>query len=229
MLFHALSGLTDLAVSNDLTAEEIRHRLSLHARHLAGLTTPVEYARWTEALAPKIIVGPESLTIHITSDHLSKLTAAPFSNVAELNTLPVPIPTKVTQEGNKVILTASVSFKPQRGKCEIIDGETGKAITTRKTAPNPALIQTIAQAEFWRTELIKHPDKSLQDITEQHGIKPAYVRRLLNAAYLAPAIKRAIFQGTQPAHLQVQDLLMPRSLDWKQQLSDLGFENEKPA
>lgn len=135
----------------------------------------------------------------------------------------------VTQEGNKVILTASVSIKPHRGKCEIIDGETGKAITARKTAPNPVLIQAIAQAEFWRSELITHPDKSLQDITERHGIKPAYVRRLLNAAYLAPTIKRAIFQGTQPAHLQVQDLLVPRSLDWKQQLSDLGFENEKPA
>jgi site-specific DNA recombinase len=229
MLFHALPGLTDLAVYADLTVEEIHHRLSMQARHLAGLNTPVEYARWIEALAPKIIVGPESLTIQITTDLLSKLVATPPANVAELNTLPALIPTRVAQEGDKVILTASVSFRPQRGKCEIIDGETGKAITVRKTAPNPVLIQAIAQAEFWRSELITHPDKSLQDITERHGTKPAYVRRLLNAAYLAPAIKRAIFQGTQPAHLQVQDLLVPRSLDWKQQLSDLGFENEAAA
>ena len=45
----------------------------------------------------------------------------------------------------------------------------------------------------------------------------------MNAAYLAPAIKQAIFQGTQPSELQVQDLIKPRSMDWNVQMEELGF------
>ena len=88
-----------------------------------------------------------------------------------------------------------------------------------------ALIQTIAQAEFWRSELLLQPEKSLERLTAEYGIKPRYIRRLLNAAYLAPAIKRAIFRGTQPAHLQVQDLIAEHSLDWQLQMRELEFEN----
>jgi hypothetical protein len=40
---------------------------------------------------------------------------------------------------------------------------------------------------------------------------------------LAPDIKRAIFQGTQPMELQVQDLIKPRSMDWEVQKRELGF------
>jgi len=45
------------------------------------------------------------------------------------------------------------------------------------------------------------------------GLYTVLLRRLINAAYLAPEIKRAIFQGTQPVELQVQDLIKPRSMD----------------
>lgn len=65
----------------------------------------------------------------------------------------------------------------------------------------------------------------LQKITAEYGVKPRYIRRLLNAAYLAPAIKRAIFQGTLPAHLQMQDLIAERSLDWQAQMQELGIED----
>jgi hypothetical protein len=40
---------------------------------------------------------------------------------------------------------------------------------------------------------------------------------------LAPEIKQAIFQGTQPVELQVQDLIKPRSMDWEVQKRELGF------
>jgi hypothetical protein len=106
----------------------------------------------------------------------------------------MPVPTEIIREGDRVILKAAICFKPRRGRSEIIDGRTGTGITAQRTSPDPALIQTIVQAEFWRSEIDRRPDDALQEITEEHGIKPTYVRRLLNAAYLAPAIKRAVFQ-----------------------------------
>jgi site-specific DNA recombinase len=224
MLIHTLPGLTDFVASEELSSDEIRHRLAIHARRLARHETPLGFVQWLEHAEPKIVVGLDTISIHLSIDCLSKLAACPPEDDSESAPLPARIPTEIVAEKNRVILAASVSFKPQRGRSEIIDAETGEEITARKTAPNPALIQAIAQAEFWRSELSQYPEKSLQEITEAHGVKAFYVRRLLNAAYLAPEIKRAIFQGTQPARLQVQDLLAPRSLDWRQQMKALGLE-----
>ncbi|MBB08534.1 MAG: hypothetical protein CMN03_09755 [Roseibacillus sp.] len=60
-------------------------------------------------------------------------------------------------------------------------------------------------------------------ILKPRGIRPRYVSKVLNAAYLAPAIKRAILQGTQPPEFQAQDLLVSRSMDWEAQMSELGI------
>lgn len=95
--------------------------------------------------------------------------------------------------------------------------------TPGRTEPKTALIQTLVQAECWRTELLKNPAATLHDLLKSRDHQPGYVRRLLNAAYLAPAIKRAIFQGTQPPDLQIQDLLKPRSMDWNTQMREMGF------
>jgi len=67
------------------------------------------------------------------------------------------------------------------------------------------------------------PGATLHDLLRTRDLQSSYVRRLMNAAYLAPAIKQAIFQGTQPSELQVQDLIKPRSMDWNVQMEELGF------
>ena len=159
----------------------------MHASYLARLDAPMEYAKWLKAAAPRIIAGPSILTIHIPQENLLKLIAFPPETSTDLPAfLPPPIPTTVEREGDRVVLSANISFKPRRGRSEIIDRQTGKEITARSTAPNPALIQTIAQAEFWRSEPGQHRTKPLERITAEYGIKPRYVRKLLNAAYLFP-------------------------------------------
>ena len=225
ILIHALPALSEYIPPGELSSSEIRHRLGMHAAYLAQLDTPVDFAKWLKATSPRIVVGSGTLAIHILKGKLPKLALSTPDESAEAPTLPPSIPTTITEEGDRVILSANISFKPRRGRSEIIDRKTGKAITARSTAPTPALIQTIAQAEFWRTELLLQPEKSLEKITAEYGVKPRYIRRLLNAAYLAPAIKRAVFQGIQPAHLQVQDLIAEHSLDWQLQMRELGFEN----
>jgi len=47
-------------------------------------------------------------------------------------------------------------------------------------------MQVIVQAEFWRQQMIENPTKSLAEIMKPYKVKPNYVRRLINAAYLAP-------------------------------------------
>ncbi len=229
MLVHALPNLAGFVPPDELSGDEIRHRLEVHARHLARIGTPLDFAGWLADAAPRIVVGTGTVAIHIPFDQLATLVACPPEDTPHPDAFPEKIPVEIAGEGDRVILTARLSFKPRRGRSEIVDSRTGEAVAARRTDPNPVLIQTIAQAEFWRMELARHPEKSLREVTGTYGVQPAYVRRLLNAAYLAPAIKKAIFRGTQPARLQVQDLVAQRSPDWRTQLRELGFEDPVAA
>jgi hypothetical protein len=130
---------------------------------------------------------------------------------------------KVEAGADGIVISAAVELICRRGRAEIVDGKTGRVATSSRTDPKTALIQTIVQAEYWRAELLKEPSATLNEVLKPRDVQSAYIRRLLNAAYLAPAIKRAIFQGTQPSELQVQDLLKPRSLDWNIQMVEMGF------
>ena len=122
-----------------------------------------------------------------------------------------------------VILKAKVNLRFTRGRTELVDSETGKVVTPSQREPNRTLMQVIVQAEFWRQQMIENSTKSLAEIMKPYKVKPNYVRRLINAAYLAPEIKRAIFKGTQPSGLQAQDIIQKHSMDWQAQKKDLGF------
>ncbi len=229
ILVHALPGLAGFVPPDELSGDEIRHRLEMHARHLARIGTPLDFAGWLADAAPRIVVGTGTVAIHLPADRLGKLAGCPPEDAPHPDVFPEKIPVEIAGEGARVILTARVSFKPRRGRSEIVDSRTGEAVAARHTDPNPVLIQTIAQAEFWRMALARYPEKSLREVTGTYGVQPAYVRRLLNAAYLAPAIKKAIFQGTQPSRLQVRDLVARRSPGWRTQLRELGFEDSVAA
>ncbi|MES2476438.1 MAG: recombinase family protein [Verrucomicrobiota bacterium] len=227
ILIQSMPGFGCIVSSEGLSMDQIQHRLAMHANALSRSASALDFTRWIEAMSPKIVVGPQSIQIHISHPRLNQLveTFPEYSENETPETIVRPtIPTVVHRSDYETTLTAKIEFKRQRGRVEIIDGCTGNSISPSRSEPNATLIQTIVQAEFWRAELQKQPSKPLNEITRKFNIEPAYVRRLLNAAYLAPTIKESIFQGTQPAKLQVQDLIQQRSADWQLQIRELGFE-----
>jgi site-specific DNA recombinase len=232
VLIQALPRLGDSVLSVELSKDQIQHRLEMHATALSRSDSALDFARWIVALSPKIVVGSESVQIHFSHPKLSQLveTLPEYPGNEAADTIVRPrIPAEVFQSDDETTLTAKIEFQRQRGRVEVIDGCTGNSVSPSRSEPNATLIQTIVQAEFWRAELQKHPSKPLNEVTRKFNTAPAYVRRLLNAAYLAPAIKRAIFQGTQPATLQVQDLIRQRSADWQVQILELGFGKILPT
>lgn len=228
ILIQSLPGLGSNVSSEELSKDQIQHRLGMHASALSRSASSIDFARWIDALSPKVVVGPESIQIHISHPKLKQLVETfpeyPENETSETIVRPT-IPTEVHQSDYETTLTAEIEFRQKRGRVEAIDSSTGNSISPSRSEPNPTLIQTIVQAEFWRAELQKNPSKPLNEVTRKFSTEPAYVRRLLNAAYLAPPIKRAIFQGNQPATLQVQDLIQQRSADWQVQIRELGFGN----
>jgi len=67
--------------------------------------------------------------------------------------------------------------------------------------------------------------QSIKEIAKAEHVDQSHVTRIINKAFLAPDIIRAILNGTQPAHLTLKYLKQFRSLpnNWNTQKSLLGF------
>lgn len=69
--------------------------------------------------------------------------------------------------------------------------------------------------------------KSIKDIAQTEGVNQSHVTRMLNRAFLASEIIRAILNGTQQPHFNLKYLKQFRSLptDWNEQKALLGFHS----
>lgn len=197
MIAQALPGLSFCLASEDLTPEQIRYRLEKHSARLAGMDSPLDLVKTIRLLAPKIVVGADRIQIHVSIETFRKLIEQEVSNVGP-GASNRPLPLTVEVEAESVAISSAIQLAARRGRAEIVDGQTGKVVSATATEPNPALIHAIVQAEYWRGELAKHQSRSLNEVLLPYGVQPTYVRRLLNAAYLAPAIKRASSKAHNP-------------------------------
>jgi site-specific DNA recombinase len=95
----------------------------------------------------------------------------------------------------------------------------------KQTLKDQNLIDHISQAYQWLTLITSGKVQSIKEIAEAEKLDQSHVTRMINKAFLAPDIIRAILNGSQPAHLTLKHLKQFRALpdDWKSQKSLLGF------
>jgi site-specific DNA recombinase len=95
----------------------------------------------------------------------------------------------------------------------------------RQTMKYQGLIDHLSKAYQWLTLITSGKVQSIREIAEVEKVDPTHVTRTINKAFLAPEIMRAILNGTQPAHLNLNYLKQFRVLpnNWNEQKSLLGF------
>jgi len=87
------------------------------------------------------------------------------------------------------------------------------------------LIKAVALGTHWRTKLEAGEYQSVIALGKSEGYSERYVWKTLRLAYLAPDIVEAIFEGRQPAHLNLRKLNgIAFTGDWRSQRRALGFE-----
>lgn len=95
----------------------------------------------------------------------------------------------------------------------------------QQTLKDQHLIDHISKAYQWLSLITSGKVQSIKEIAEAEDLDQSHVTRMINKAFLAPDIIRAILNGTQPVHLTLKHLKQHRTLpnDWNMQESLLGF------
>lgn len=103
-------------------------------------------------------------------------------------------------------IIAAVRIRNRRGKTEIVAG------TAPRVRRDPILIKALRRAH----DMLEFDTKSLPVC--QTAPATQYARRLLQLAFLAPNLQKAIIAGRQPAGLNLDQLMSsPLPFDWDEQ------------
>jgi hypothetical protein len=88
---------------------------------------------------------------------------------------------------------------------KLIIGAPGES--SEATEPDPALVKMIANAHQWWEDLVAHRYSTMRALAKAYGKDERYVARVLQLAFLAPAIVEEIVNGTQAVEMTAQRLV----------------------
>lgn len=104
-----------------------------------------------------------------------------------------------------------------RGGSRIAIGPDGQP-AVKRTMIDPVLSSALIRAEAWKRKLVAGEVENLAAIANAENVTPAYARRMIRPAYLAPDLKASILDGHQSIGLTLEAITrteMP--LDWNDQ------------
>jgi DNA invertase Pin-like site-specific DNA recombinase len=121
-----------------------------------------------------------------------------------------------------VRLIAQAAVKPRGGRFWMVGPDGADAV--KRVRRDPALIKTLRRAHEILAATGAPHGADVQALQSSMSITDSFERRLVELAFLAPDIQRAILEGRQPAGLtmrQIIDVGVP--LGWSQQRELFGF------
>ena len=203
-----LGDSTAILAAIEPTPSEIETLLNKARTTLADIQDTTKQYHLIRRLVERIIVSDEAIEVVIRKQSLMLQTSSKIES----------------KDSNDSI---SIKIKAQLKRC-------GYAMRLIVSGPNKQsvlrdenLIRNIAKAHQWLSQLTSGKADSVKQIAASENVDPSYVTRILNRAFLAPDIVRAILNGTQPAHFNLKFLKQFKSLplDWQEQRQLLGFKS----
>ena len=83
---------------------------------------------------------------------------------------------------------------------------------------DPHIMKAIAKAWSWRRKLESGATATIEDVADAEGVTPAYIRRMLKLAYLAPEVLDKLLIQRVPPAVSIKDLSAAADLPWTGQI-----------
>jgi hypothetical protein len=82
---------------------------------------------------------------------------------------------------------------------------------------DPHVLKAIAKAWSWRRKLESGAVSTLSDIAEAEGVTPAFIRRTMKLAYLAPTVLEQILIARASPAVSLKDMTAIADMPWTEQ------------
>lgn len=123
---------------------------------------------------------------------------------------------KLSPEQQTLTIHVPLALRRRGGRKRVVAPD-GTARPPPRPRVDNAMVKALARAFRWRKLIETGVHATVCDIAAAEKINPSYVSRVLRLTLLAPDIVEAILDGWPIADLQLDDLLSPWPLAWREQ------------
>jgi hypothetical protein len=125
---------------------------------------------------------------------------------------------EIRDDGHSLTVRVPISIKTRGGRKLVLapDGQNVTAVPMCRHIDN-AMVKAIARAFRWREMLENGEYSTIREIAESEKINESYVSRVLRLTLLAPDIVEAVLRGRQAPGVQLESLLRPFPVEWREQ------------
>jgi hypothetical protein len=127
----------------------------------------------------------------------------------------------LSKGGRTITVHIPITLRHQGGRKQVVTPEGATPWIPIATRVDNTMVKALARAHRWRDLLESGEHATVRDLAKAEKIDEVYLGRVLRLTLLAPRIVEAILAGTQPATLELHDLLRPFPADWEKQLEAL--------
>ena len=123
----------------------------------------------------------------------------------------------LSRDGRTISVHIPITLRHQAGRKQVVTPADAAPWIPRAARIDSTLIKAVVRAHRWRDMLESGRHATVRDLAKAEGINESYLSRVLRLTLLAPAIIQSILEGQQSDGLELDGLLGPLPLDWKQQ------------
>jgi hypothetical protein len=126
-------------------------------------------------------------------------------------------PPIVSRDGRTIKVHIPITMRLQGGRKQVVTPTDAAPWIPRVARTDNTLVKAVVRAHRWRDMLEAGRYATVRDLAKAEGINESYLGRVLRLTLLAPRTIEDILQGTQPAALELDQLLKPNPVEWDRQ------------
>jgi site-specific DNA recombinase len=162
-----------------------------------------QMCKWVRIIVSRVELGESRLWIEIRRQNL----------LANLHVITTNLDNPAaTRDSTFKLETSFQIFRRGSSTHIVIPGGTPNA-----SEPVWSILKAIARAKGWYDGLIRGEFKTLEDIAAKTKSTKPYVRKILQCAFISPAVTYAMLTGRHTSGLTLNKLLASVSYDWREQ------------
>ena len=124
---------------------------------------------------------------------------------------------EISRDGSTLTVRVPLTFRKRGGRKLVIVPQGIDHWAPPRPRVDNTMAKALVRAFRWQKLLETGTHTTVAEIATAEKINASYVGRVLRLTLLSPEIVEAILDGRQPADLQLDALLRPFSVEWRQQ------------